>query len=374
MNNLQMGDTGENVIILQEKLKMLGLYNGIINGSFGLATQNGVKMLQRETGLVETGIVNSSTWEKLLSLTESPISSISNYPTLKKGATGKDVRELQNKLKALLYYPGEITGNFDLETENAVKRFQLNNKLTADGIVGSNTWNKINSLYGNLNNCVLENNPNNEPTGPTNPSPNNEYTVVSGDTLYSIARKFNTTVDAIMELNNLTSTTLQIGQILKIPTKANDNYIEYTVENGDTLYGIARRYNTTINAIKSLNNLTSDILQIGTVLKIPTSSNEDYENYTVKSGDTLYSIANKYGTSVATLKSLNNLTSDTLRIGQILKIPTTAGTNYITYIVKNGDTLYGIAKRYNTSVDILKNFNNLISNALKIGQALKIPV
>ncbi len=313
-SNLQVGDTGENVIILQEKLKMLGLYNGVISGSYGPATQEGVKVFQRMNNLVETGIVNSSTWEKILSYTENPISPISLYPTLKKGSTGNEVRDLQVKLQALLYYPEAITGNFDLETENAVKRFQINNKLTADGIVGNNTWNKLNSLYGNLNDCAINN-----------------------------------------ESNNNT----------------NDTYV---VKSGDTLYGIAKRFNTTVNALKSLNNLSSDILKIGQILKIPSNSST-YSTYIVQKGDTLYAIANRYKTSVAALKSLNNLTSDILSIGQVLKIPTNSntGSNYLTYEVKKGDTLYNIAKQYNTTVDAIKKLNNLSTNIISIGQILKIP-
>ena len=367
--NLQIGDIGDSVKILQEKLKILGLYNAIINGYFGLATQMGVRAFQRGVGLPETGDMNEQTWEYLRVYTEPAVAPISVLPTLRYGSTGSDVTDLQTKLKALLYYTGSINGNFDLETENAVKRFQVNNKLTADGVVGNLTWNAINSLYGNLNNCVLNNNENNN-----NTTGLDTYTVKSGDTLYSIARRFNTTVDAIKSLNNLTSNVLSIGQVLKIPTSADDGYIKYTVVSGDTLYAIARKYNTTIDAIKNLNNLTSNVLQIGQVLNIPTSSDEDYINYIVVSGDTLYSISNRYNTSVDTLKSLNNLTSNLLSIGQVLRIPTSAGTNYITYKVVSGDTLYALARRYNTTVDEIKNLNNLTSNLLSIGQILKIPV
>ncbi len=72
--------------------------------------------------------------------------------------------------------------------------------------------------------------------------------------------------------------------------------------------------------------------------------------------------------------SLNNLTNNNLQVGQVLKIPTNAGTNYITYTVKSGDTLYAIANRYNVSIDEIKSFNNLTSNILSIGQILRIPL
>ena len=365
--NLQLGDTGDSVKILQEKLKILGFYNAVITGSYGLATEEGVSAFQRTVGLEETGSVNQNTWQRIMEATTPAVAPIGNYPTLRLGSSGSEVTDLQTKLKALLYYTGQVTGNFDLETENAVKRFQLNNKLTADGVVGNQTWNTLNSLYGNLNDCAIENGSQNEESSET-------YTVVAGDTLYLIARRFNTTVDAIKSLNNLTSDMLQIGQVLKIPTSADDGYIRYTVVAGDTLYTIARRYGTTVDMIKSLNNLTSDILQIGQILVIPTSSQDTYINYIVESGDTLYLIARRYNTSIDTIKSLNNLTSDILMIGQVLRIPTNAGTNYINYTVAAGDTLYLIARRYNTTVDEIKNFNNLTSNNLNIGQVLRIPI
>ncbi len=117
----------------------------------------------------------------------------------------------------------------------------------------------------------------------------------------------------------MTSNTLSIGQILKIPA-ANNNYITYIVNSGDTLYAIARRFNTTVDAIKTLNNLTSNTLSIGQILKIPTTTN-NYITYIVNSGDTLYAIARYYNTTVDAIKTLNNLTSNTLSIGQVLLIP-----------------------------------------------------
>ncbi len=112
---------------------------------------------------------------------------------------------------------------------------------------------------------------------------------------------------------------MTIGQILKIPDYSS-NYITYKVVSGDTLYSIAKKYNTSVSKIKDLNNLTGDILSIGQILKIP-SSIQNYFNYIVKSKDTLYSIAKKYNTSVSEIKTLNNLTSNILSIGQVIKIP-----------------------------------------------------
>ena len=201
----------------------------------------------------------------------------------------------------------------------------------------------------------------------------NVYIVKKGDSLYKIAQNYDTTVSEIMSLNNLTSTNLSIGQVLNIPTNLVSENI-YIVKKGDSLYKIAQNYNTTISQIMDLNNLTNTSLSIGQSLKIPSTSSE--VTYVVKKGDSLYKIAQNYNTTVSKLKELNNLSSNILSIGQILKIPTsnkTNSSNYITYKVVSGDSLYSIAKKYNTTVNKLKELNNLTSNLLSIGQILKIP-
>ena len=181
---------------------------------------------------------------------------------------------------------------------------------------------------------------------------------------------------------------LKIGEILKIPTEiqeeppSTDNFITYTVVSGDSLYSIAKKYNTTVDAIKDLNNLSSNLLNIGQTLKIPTNATSEdtsnYKTYTVVSGDSLYSIAKKYNTTVDAIKDLNNLSSNLLSIGQTLKIPanntTGSSSKYITYKVVSGDSLYSIAKKYNTTVNVIKDLNSLSSNLLSIGQTLKIPL
>ena len=199
----------------------------------------------------------------------------------------------------------------------------------------------------------------------------NTYTVKKGDSLWSISKKFGVTVDELKKYNNLTSNLLNIGQVLKIPTK-DETIIDtntYTVKRGDTLYSIANAYNISVNELKNYNNLTSNTLNIGQILKIPTTSETVGNTYVVKRGDSLYSIANAYNISVNELKNYNNLTSNLLSIGQVLKIPTGTTT---TYVVKKGDSLYSIANKYNTTVESIKNKNNLTSNLLSIGQVLII--
>lgn len=225
----------------------------------------------------------------------------------------------------------------------------------------------------------------------SNPSECVIYTVVSGDNLYSIAKKYNTTVDAIKRYNNLISNLLSIGQRIKIPCYIGQNsstekpdYISYVVQAGDSLYSIAKKFDTTVSKIKSDNKLTSDLLSIGKVLiiddNIGISSIEecygpefvvpdDYITYTIVSGDSLYSIAKKYNVTVDSIKSINNLSNNNLSIGQVLKIPSTGDTYYF---VEAGDSLYSIAKKFNTTVSNLKNKNNLTSDLLVLGQKIII--
>ena len=206
----------------------------------------------------------------------------------------------------------------------------------------------------------------------------NYYTVKAGDTLYGIARNYGISVDELKAANNLTSNTLTIGEVLIIPeveTPETPDENIYIVKSGDTLYSIANKYGMSVNELKSLNNLTSDVLSIGQELIVSEGNAATLDTYTVKSGDTLYSIANKYGLTVNELKQLNNLTSDILSIGQVLNISNSVSSPNPsnTYAVKSGDSLYSIAKKYGITVDALKSANGKTSNLLSIGEILVIP-
>lgn len=209
------------------------------------------------------------------------------------------------------------------------------------------------------------------------PVDDNYYVVQKGDSLWSISSKLGVSVSDIKKSNNLSSNNLSIGQVLIIPSKKSDDEESnaeenvYVVKKGDSLWLIAKNYNTSVDEIKRLNNLSSNTLSIGQRLKIPNAITSNEITYTVKKGDSLWLIANRYDTTVNAIKDKNGLTSNNLSIGQILKIPST--TNYITYTVKKGDSLWLIAKNYNTSVNDIKKLNSLSSNNLSIGQKLIIP-
>lgn len=126
------------------------------------------------------------------------------------------------------------------------------------------------------------------------------------------------------------------------------------MQKGDSLYSIASKYNTTINEIKKLNSLTNNTLSIGDTLKIPSKDKTDIDvdttapsnTYVVQYGDTIQSIARDNNLDVDDLINLNNLTDYELYVGQILKLPTYAGEDAVKegeYVVKKGDSLYQIA-------------------------------
>ena len=156
----------------------------------------------------------------------------------------------------------------------------------------------------------------------------------------------------------------------------------YTVKRGDTLWSIANKYNIPVSELKSLNNLTSNVIVIGQQLKLSDAKTPTTDGtiYVVKKGDSLWSIANKYNVPVDDLISYNNLTSLSIQIGQQLMIPPTNnngsgnGTSKdIIYTIQRGDSLWSIARKYNVSVNDLVSSNNLSSSLLQIGQQLIIP-
>lgn len=213
----------------------------------------------------------------------------------------------------------------------------------------------------------------------------NVYIVKPGDTLWSIAKKYNVSVDFIKTNNNLSSNLLTIGQPLKISKgTTNDNDIYY-VKSGDTLYGIAQKYNISLDLLKQYNNLVNNNISVGQKLYIPRGQlNEDviqtdYITYNVISGDTLYSISTKYNVNIDDIRNINKLENDNLIVGQKLLIPVNKQLiesdiiEYFDYKVKSGDTLYSISNKFNTTVDNLKKINNLLNNNLSLNQIIKVP-
>lgn len=288
---LRTGSTGLDVQTIQVYLNRIRRNYPAIpvitdeSGVFGESTRAAVTKFQSIFNLASDGIVGKSTWYKISSLytavtrlaelnSEGSSVGIGTVPpssVLRQGSTGQDVITLQYLLDLISeYYPGIPApvqdGIFGSGTRQAVIAFQQRRGLVADGIVGQGTWNALYESYRGINQNVPQ------PGNPSNPSTGTgnviEYTVRSGDTLWLLANRYGTTVDELKRLNGLTSDMLQIGQVLRIPLS--QQYFEYTVRSGDTLWLLANRYGTTVDAIRRLNGLYSDDLSIGQVLRIPT--------------------------------------------------------------------------------------------------------
>lgn len=249
----------------------------------------------------------------------------------------------------------------------------------------------------------------NSQTTPTTPGQSSsQYTVVRGDTLYSIASRYNTSVSQLKSSNGLSSDTIYPGQRLQVPGSTTGSSTpstspstgattSYTIKAGDTLTRIAREFGTTVSALRQLNNLNSDLIFVGDTLRVSVSASnqpsapsnpqtstetERTGRYTVVAGDTLYGIARRYNTTVQKLKQDNRLSSDTIYVGQQLTVPggttqieesSTTPVNNGTYTVVSGDTLFSIARRYNTSVSALRQLNNLTSDLILVNQRLIVP-
>lgn len=152
-----------------------------------------------------------------------------------------------------------------------------------------------------------------------------EYQVVAGDTLSSIANKFNTTVEELVSINNITNPNLiLVGQILKI-RRDDLSQVEnntYVVQQGDTLSKIAQKYGTTYQELARINNISNpNYIQVGQVIKISCKNNITDRIYTVQQGDTLSKIAKMYNTTVGDLATKNNISNPNLiLVGQVIKI------------------------------------------------------
>ena len=146
----------------------------------------------------------------------------------------------------------------------------------------------------------------------------------------------------------------------------------YTVKKGDTLYSLAKEYDTSVDMLKEVNSLSSDFIKAGQRLEVPLEA--EAGTYTVKKGDTLFSLAKKYGVTVSELKKENKLANDSIYVGQALSVPTHGFKNAEgIYVVNPGDTLFNISKRFGVSLKELKQVNGLKEDMVLIGQQLVIP-
>ncbi|MCH7314287.1 LysM peptidoglycan-binding domain-containing protein [Acinetobacter sp. ANC 3882] len=242
------------------------------------------------------------------------------------------------------------------------------------------------------------------PAGSTVPD---SYVVQSGDSLNAIAAKYNLQLSYIADLNGLERTSgVRVGQRLKLtgdaPAKTTASTTSksreettpdiYTVKSGDTLGNITSRHNLQLDYVAGLNGLTrGSSVRIGQKLKLtgdlpkaetakvensrstPKASapSRNTEKYAVKAGESLNSIANRFGMSGRELAELNDLKANaSLQRGQSISVPKTVSE----YKVKRGDTLIGLASRYGLDTGALAEMNDLTpSTQLRIGDVIKVP-
>ena len=148
VDSLRMGDSGSAVKDLQTKLKKLGYYDGTVDSTFGSGTYAAVKAFQKKYNLTADGVAGSETLKKLDTACKNA-GSDKDDGSLRKGATGSAVKDLQMKLKKLGFYNASIDGDYGDTTVAAVKAFQKKYNLTADGVAGSETLKKLDTAYKN---------------------------------------------------------------------------------------------------------------------------------------------------------------------------------------------------------------------------------
>ncbi len=252
----------------------------------------------------------------------------------------------------------------------------------------------------------------NIPTATSSSTPTSNYTVKSGDTLIGIANSIGASAAEVAAVNSSfnAKARLQRGQVIKVPAskalvdnKLNDKPVSYKVQSGDTLTGVAKRYNIGISDLASANGLnTNSNLILGRSITIPasgssvsvpksgtTTSNSvttgaapapatssgkklgKTDNYKVKSGDGLIALAREFGVSVEDLAATNNIASNAqLQLGQTIKVPKVT----VSYTVSSGDSLIGLARKYGVSTQELADMNKISADTmLQRGQRLTVP-
>ena len=316
--------------------------NGILEKEYTLKISNYIKKRLDELG-IENAMTRTS--DELLDQSTRPKKAQSFF------GKGNEVIVLSNHLNA--------GGSDGAEIIYALRNSDALSKLIAKELESSGQ--NVRKYYQRR----LPSNPSKDYYYLLRDTPNNETLIVeygfldsTGDDVNLIKNNWEDLAEAVVKA---------LANYIGVPYSLNEESDYYVVKKGDSLWSIAKKYNMTVDELKSINNLKSNLLSIGQRLKIK-ESNDNQNIYIVKKGDTLYKIANMYGTTVDNLKALNNLKNNNLSIGQNLIVPS---KNKI-YIVQKGDSLWSIARKYDTTVDSIKRNNNLSTNVLQIGQKLKI--
>ncbi|HOB22197.1 MAG: LysM peptidoglycan-binding domain-containing protein [Firmicutes bacterium] len=232
------------------------------------------------------------------------------------------------------------------------------------------------------------------------PPGSRRYTIAAGDTLFSLAQRFGTTVSAITSLNpGIDPNRLRVGQVICIPGRRDPgpgpcprNWVRYAIRPGDTLFAIAQRTGTTVQELINNNpGIDPNSLRVAQLICVPRGGPprpgpcpRNWERYAIRAGDTLFSIAQRRGTTVAELERNNpGINPNSLQVGQLICVPRTdrpvplptpcpAGATH--YTIRPGDTLFQLARARGTTVDAILRINpSLDPNSLRVGQIICLP-
>ena len=290
---------------------------------------------------------------------------LASYPgtALRQGSSGLDVQTVQAWLNRIRRnYPAipaitDPTGTFGESTKAAVTEFQRDFDLTPDGIVGKTTWYKLSGVYtavarlAELDSEGTSLGIGTVPPGSVLRQGSAGQDVVTLQYLLDVISRYDPSVPAPVQDGVFGGGTKQA-------------VIAFQRRKGLTPDGIvgARTWQALYDTYLGIEeNVPAPGPDAGTV------------SYTVKAGDSLWLIAQRYGTTVSAIRQANGLTGDTLWIGQVLRIPVSQGP-YVEYTVRAGDTLWELSRRYQTTVEAIRQANGLTGSMLRIGQVLRIPV
>ncbi|HET6569486.1 MAG TPA: LysM peptidoglycan-binding domain-containing protein [Rhodothermales bacterium] len=222
---------------------------------------------------------------------------------------------------------------------------------------------------------------------PTEPS-RVVYKVRRGDSLGKIADRYGVSVSNLKDWNDLHRNTIYPGERLSVyenggPSESSDareTRVVYKVRRGDSLGKIASRYGVSVSDLKDWNDLSRNTIYVGQRLSVYTDGRSGKDTrivYKVRRGDNLTEISRRYGVSISDIKGWNNLSRNTIRIGERLTIypnggGSSSGSKLIVHRVRRGDTLTELARRYGVSISQIKEWNDLRTSTIRVGQRLKI--